>query len=61
MEMEDQEVEARSDAGTHASGRYTLALQKTMSFWPSSIILGAGETGGEVWGRGKHKKARGEH
>ena len=36
MEMEDQEVEARSDARTHASGRYTLALQKTMSFWPSS-------------------------
>ena len=56
MEKEDQEVEARSDAGAHAVGRYTLAfLKKTKSFWPSSIILGAGETG-EVWGLGTHKK-----
>ena len=46
MEKEDQDVEARSDAGAHAVGRYTLAfLKKTKSFWPSSIILGAGETG----------------
>ena len=63
MGMEDQEVEARSDAGKHAVGSWQVHvgfIKKTKSFWPSSIVLGAGETG-EVWGMGKHKKAKVEH
>ena len=48
MEKEDQEVEARSDAGKYAVGSWQVHvgfIKKTKSFWPSSIILGAGETG----------------
>ena len=61
--MEDQEVEARSDIGKHAVGSWQVHvgfIKKTKSFWPSSIVLGVGETG-EVWGMGKHKKARVKH
>ena len=57
MEIRDQEVDAKSDTETQVGGRYTLALPKFMSFCSSSIILGVGETGGEVWAREKHKRS----